>query len=260
MGDTTACGLGYQQGWGRRLRAPSRGVVGGRRGVGAPELGQARLAQRATLSAQELGPELGAAGPGRQHRASGQEQSWARDTLCLAALWRGPQVASSPCHPGPQPRIDEAGSQEVSKNSSLLLKSSDGALPTGCVSTGPREGGGAMGPGHDPSRQDPPPCCRRLSIRGPGRSLGTGGRPPALLQQLLQVVGPLHCGLQRAVRLRSGPGHPHPPGRPAAGTHLVLLPEAAHGLLLPCQSRLHPAGGARRASVRHPRQTPGQQL
>lgn len=61
-----------------------------------------------------------------------------------------------------------------------------------------------------------------------------------LLQQLLEVVRPFHCRL-RHIPVR--PWMPPPQARPPqnhGGTHLMLLPETVHGLLLPRESYLHP--------------------
>lgn len=61
-----------------------------------------------------------------------------------------------------------------------------------------------------------------------------------LLQQLLEVVRPLHSSLRHSpVR----PWMPPPQARPPQthrGTHLMLLPETVHGLLLSGESYLHP--------------------
>lgn len=109
-----------------------------------------------------------------------------------------------------------------------------------------RKGAVGPGPGWGPPRsRDPRPgCCRPVRAVGGGRSLGARERPPALLQQLFQVVSPLHRGLQRAVHPQSGPvvTPARPRADPASGTHLMLFPEAAHGLLLLRQGQLHPAG------------------
>lgn len=71
------------------------------------------------------------------------------------------------------------------------------------------------------SRQDPQPrCCPPVHAVAGGQSLGAGEWPPALVQQLLQVVSPLHRGLQHAPTW-SGPGCPSRRPPPRDSPHAV---------------------------------------
>lgn len=72
------------------------------------------------------------------------------------------------------------------------------------------------------SRQDPQPRCRPPvhAVAG-GQSLGAGEWPPALVQQLLQVVSPLHRGLQHAPDVVR-PGLPLPQAATAGLTSCCL--------------------------------------
>lgn len=59
-----------------------------------------------------------------------------------------------------------------------------------------------------------------------------------------------------ATRTRRGQARAAPPAGRHRGTHLMLSPEAAHGLLLLCQGHLHPAGDAWWGSVGWPPPAP----
>lgn len=211
-----------------RLRPSGEHSKGRWRGRGrAPELllGARRASRGAILCAGGRGPN-----PRPCSREGAQGVS------LRAELGRGHPT------PGLQPRRERQGRATQSiKTTSLLFRCSHGGAPT---SDGRAQGGGTKGRrGSGPGSTLHQAASAWLPSPCPGcGSLGARPRPPALLQQLLQVLGPLHRRLQR--RPRSGLGHPPPalPAGPASGTHLVLLPEATHRLLLLRQGRLHPAG------------------
>lgn len=118
-----------------------------------------------------------------------------------------------PHQPRPRTRRDESGSHKVLKDTSLLLPRSLG-VPQG---------------GRSLLQSVVTWCSETAACTAPAAP--PGGQPAS--------SRPATPGTPW-----SGQGHPHltPPGRSAMGTHLVLLPEAAHGLLLLCQGHLHPAG------------------
>lgn len=128
-----------------------------------------------------------------------------------------PHLASRslhPHHPRPQTRRDESGSRKALKDASLLSPHSL-SVPQGSRSL----------------RQSVVTWCSEMAACT-APAAPPGGQPAS--------SRPATPGAPW-----SGQGHPtppHPSGRPAAGTHLVLFPEAAHSLLLLCQSHLHPAG------------------
>lgn len=186
------------------LRPSGRGHSRGSwRGQGrAPELllGVRRASRGAVLCAGGLGPN-----PRPRSREG------ARGVSPRAERGRGHPT------PGLQPRRERQGRATQSIKTISLLFKGRSALTSGWPSPGRRDGG-RRGAGTG-STWHQAPSTRPLSPRPGCGSLGARQRPPALLQQLFQVLGPLHCRLQRRPRLGLGRPPPAPPqARPRGPT------------------------------------------